>query len=210
MDTIYRLPASYVPPRLVSTARAGMQSGYEVIPEMIDDLRALHAASIEADAEVAVRWAYRSYAEQAGVFAMWSREASREEALRISARPGHSEHQLGTAVDFRSADSLTPPWEYPDWGRTRPGAWMARNAWRYGFVMSFPRGREDESCYDHEPWHFRYVGREVAAAIEAAGVAPRRYLWELGRGAPAPPGATAVPWLAPDRNPWLDSPDGAR
>lgn len=178
LDTIFRLPTDYVPERLVSTSRTGMQSGYEVIPEVLDDLEALHQASIRADAEVAVRWAYRSYAEQEGVFAMWSAEAGRERALRISARPGHSEHQLGTALDFRSADSLTAPWDYADWGKTDPGAWMRENSWRYGFVLSFPFGLEEETCYDYEPWHFRYVGREIAAAIHASGVSPRRYLWE--------------------------------
>jgi len=188
LDTIYRLPADYVPERLVSTSRAGMQSGYEVIPEVLDDLEALHQASIRADAEVAVRWAYRSYAEQEGVFAMWSAEAGRERALRISARPGHSEHQLGTGLDFRSADSLTPPWEYEDWGKTDPGAWMRENSWRYGFVLSFPRGLEEETCYDYEPWHFRYVGREIAAAIHASGVSPRRYLWETYAAVAGPGG----------------------
>jgi zinc D-Ala-D-Ala carboxypeptidase len=178
LDTLYRLPADFAPPRLVSTRRAGLQSGYEVIPEVIPDLRALHQASIDDGAEIAVRWAYRSYGEQAGAFAYWVRDAGRRRALQVSARPGHSEHQLGTAIDFRSADSLKAPWEYDDWGRTRPGRWMKENAWRFGFVMSYPEGRTDESCYAYEPWHYRYVGREIAAAIEESGLTPRGYLWE--------------------------------
>ena len=105
-----------------------MEAGYEVRPEVLDDLEALHVASRKAGAEVAVRWAYRSYREQEGVFDMWARQSSRREALRISARPGHSEHQLGTALDFRSADDLTPPWFFDDWGTTKPGAWMREHA----------------------------------------------------------------------------------
>lgn len=182
LDTVYRLPADYAPRRLVSTRRAGLQSGFEVIPEVIDDLRAMHQASIRAKAEIAVRWAYRSYGEQAGAFAYWVRDAGRARALQVSARPGHSEHQLGTAVDFRSADSLLAPWEYDDWATTKPGAWMARNAWRHGFVMSYPRDLTEETCYAYEPWHYRYVGREVAAAIHDSGLSPRRYLWETYQG----------------------------
>jgi D-alanyl-D-alanine carboxypeptidase len=182
LDTVFRLPADYAPPNLVSTRRAGLQRGYEVIPAVVDDLRALHEASIEAGAEIAVRWAYRSYGEQAGAFAYWEGQVGYEEALQYSARPGHSEHQLGTAIDFRSADSLTPPWEYDDWGRTAPGRWMRQNAWRFGFVMSYPRGMQAETCYAYEPWHYRYVGREVAAAIHESGLTPRRYLWETYQG----------------------------
>jgi D-alanyl-D-alanine carboxypeptidase len=59
---------------------------------------------------------------------------------------------------------------------------MARNAWRFGFVMSYPKGREAETCYAYEPWHYRYVGREVAQAIHDSGLTPRRYLWELRQG----------------------------
>ena len=182
LDTIYRLPADFVPKRLVSTKKAGMEAGYGVIPAMVDDLRALHEASIAAGAEVAVRWAYRSFAEQQHVFGLYSRQSGRDYALTISARPGHSEHQMGTAIDFRSADSLTPPWDYKDWGTTKPGRWMGENAWRYGFVLSYPKDMTDETCYAYEPWHYRYVGRDVAAAIHASGLTPRRYLWETYQG----------------------------
>jgi D-alanyl-D-alanine carboxypeptidase len=179
LDTIFRLPDDFVPPRLVSTRRAGLQRGYEIIPDVVADLRALHEASMEADAEIAVRWAYRSFGEQAGAFAFWERQAGHERALEISARPGHSEHQLGTAIDFRSAASLRPPWEYDDWGRTAPGRWMRENAWQFGFVLSYPKGRQNETCYDYEPWHYRYVGRDVARQIHESGLTPRRFLWEL-------------------------------
>lgn len=178
LDPTYRLPADYVPERLVSTARAGLQSGYEVRPEVVEDLRAMAEASREADAEIAVRWAYRSYGEQAGAFAYWTRQAGYERALEISARPGHSEHQLGSALDFRSADSLQAPWDYDDWGLTPAGTWMRENSWRYGFVLSYPRNMSDETCYAYEPWHFRYVGRELAMAVRESGHSLRRYLWE--------------------------------
>ncbi len=178
LDPIHRLPAEYVPELLVSTTQAGLQAGYEVRPEVVDDLRAMAEASRAADAEIAVRWAYRSYGEQAGAFAYWTRQAGLERALRFSARPGHSEHQLGTALDFRSADSLRAPWDYDDWGDTPAGTWMRQNSWRYGFVLSYPRGMSEETCYDYEPWHFRYVGRELAEAVHASGRSLRRYLWE--------------------------------
>ena len=96
----------------------------------------------------------------------------------MSARPGHSEHQLGTAIDFRSADDPTPPWELDDFADTAAGGWLHDHAWEYGFVLSYPKGEAAETCYAYEPWHYRYVGRDVAAAIHASGETPRRYLWE--------------------------------
>jgi len=186
LDTIYRLPSTFVPQHLVSTSDAGMQSGFEVIPTVIDDLRAMHEASAAAGdgQEIAVRWAYRSYGEQAGAFAHWVAVSGRAAALTHSARPGHSEHQLGTAIDFRSASSLEPPWDYADWALTPPGQWMEQNAWKYGFVLSYPKGETAETCYAYEPWHYRYVGRTLAKQIHDSGDPPRVYLWQhYGPGA---------------------------
>ena len=59
---------------------------------------------------------------------------------------------------------------------------MARNAPTFGFVMSYPRDLEDETCYAYEPWHYRYVGRELAARITESGLTPRRFLWEAQQG----------------------------
>ena len=96
----------------------------------------------------------------------------------MSARPGHSEHQLGTAIDFRSADDATPPWQLDDFADTDAGGWLRDHAWEYGFVLSYPRGEAAETCYSYEPWHFRYVGRDIARAVHDSGETLRRYLWE--------------------------------
>ena len=63
-------------------------------------------------------------------------------ALKESARAGHSEHQLGTTVDFRAYGG-SAPWNYSDWGTTKAGAWLKANAWKYGFVMSYPADSRD-------------------------------------------------------------------
>ena len=142
------------------------------------DLRKMAAAARDAGAAIAVQSAYRSYQGQVTTFAGWVAQSNEEQARKVSARPGHSEHQLGTALDLRSADDTTPPWSLDDFATTPAGAWLHDHAWEYGFVMSYPRGEADETCYAYEPWHYRYVGREVAAAIHDSGETPRRYLWE--------------------------------
>ena len=178
LDTIFHLPAGYAPADLVDTSAAGVNGGYLVRSLVVADLRALAADANANGTPIQIVSAYRSYEQQAATFQHWVEVGGYERALRTSARPGHSEHQLGTVLDLTSAGGASP-WEYADWGSTPAGGWMAANAWRYGFVMSYPPGSFAASCYDYEPWHFRYVGRDLAAVIHADGRVPRLLLWEL-------------------------------
>ena len=133
------------------------------------------------------------------------------EAITFSARPGHSEHQLGLTIDFVAVGDtgLTSNWE-----ATPTGAWMAQNAWKYGWLMSYPKGKKALTCYSYEPWHYRYVGRDLAEKIHDSGLTTREYLWAnftqvdvSGRRAPPNPsadpvgriGALGVRRSAPDR-----------
>ncbi len=177
LDWTYRLPSTYAPTDLTSTAGAGLGSGHAVRRLLLRDLAAMTAAARQAGAPIAVQSAYRSHADQQSTFAYWVRVNGYERAIRGSARPGHSEHQLGTALDFRSSGGGAP-WDHADWATTRAGAWMKANAWRYGFVMSFPKGTEAASCYHYEPWHYRYVGPARAATMRISGLPERAFLWQ--------------------------------
>jgi D-alanyl-D-alanine carboxypeptidase len=178
LDTIYMLPSSYAPGDLVDSSAAGLNRGYPIRAILLDDLAALVRDARVAGASLAVVSGYRSHAQQASTFQYWVDVAGYDAALRTSARAGHSEHQLGTTLDFTTAGGASP-WDYADWATTREGAWMAANAWRYGFVMSYPRGSFAQTCYDYEPWHYRYVGRELAAQVQASGLTTRQVLWTL-------------------------------
>jgi zinc D-Ala-D-Ala carboxypeptidase len=176
LDTTYRLPAEAEPTDLVSVREAGFDADHRVRAVVVDDLRALRAAAAEAGHRLAVQSAFRSFAYQRQVHDGWVRALGRDRARRVSARPGHSEHQLGTAIDLRSA-SGPPAWEVADWAATAEGSWVVANAHRYGFVLSYPRGEEERTCYDDEPWHLRWVGRELAALVTASGLPLRAWLY---------------------------------
>jgi LAS superfamily LD-carboxypeptidase LdcB len=175
VDTILRVSRDYVPPDLVDVSEADIGGQGRVRAILIDDLREMAAAAKAAGAPIAIQSAYRSFETQQEVFAGWVAFHGRERALQLSARPGHSEHQLGIGVDFKTAGGGEP--FSGDWQLTVAGKWMKAHAWEYGFVMSYPRGKLDVTCYDFEPWHFRYVGRELAASIHGSGLTPREYLW---------------------------------
>lgn len=196
LDTVFALPADYEPPDLVSASLAFPPSydgggGLQVRAVILEDLRAMLAAAEAASIRLAVQSAYRSFAYQERTFDYWVDRDGLDAALASSARPGHSEHQLGTALDLRSWDG-PPAWDLADWADTKEGAWVAANAYRFGFVMSYPEGSKDVTCYVYEPWHYRYVGRELAAAIHESGLTPREYLWLRPEVAAAPrPGGAA-------------------
>ena len=177
LDTIYMLPADYSPGDLVDTSVASLNGGYVVRSFVVADLKAMADAARVNGTPIVVVSGFRSYAHQQSTFDYWVGVGGYEQALRTSARPGHSEHQLGTTLDFTSAGGKAP-WEYADWAMTPAGGWMAANAWRYGFVMSYPAGSFATTGYDYEPWHYRYVGRNLAAAVRDSGLPLREYLWQ--------------------------------
>ncbi len=177
VDTRLMVGRKYKPTDLVPVSQANIGGSGKVRAIIIDDLKAMAKSARKAGKGIAVRSAYRSYSSQKSVFAGWVARSGYQQALKYSARPGHSEHQLGTTIDFRSASSQTAPWDYKDWATSKPGAWMQANAWKYGFVMSYPKGKFSTVCYGYEPWHYRYVGRKLAREIHDSGLTPREYLW---------------------------------
>ena len=101
---------------------------------------------------------YRSAARQAEIYAWQVGTFGQEAADRQSAQPGKSQHQLGLVVDFSPIDD--------SFATTAASAWLVENAGRFGWSLSFPDGYEEITGYRWESWHYRYVGRDLAAFIE--------------------------------------------
>jgi D-alanyl-D-alanine carboxypeptidase len=204
LDWTYALPESYIPPDLVNAvsgaairptpfaveavgaaevlARRGDPSYSTLLSDapgaairglVFADLSSMRAAALDAGERVVILSAYRSYALQQKTFDYWVGVGGYQEALRTSARAGHSEHQLGTVLDF--GDGAAAPWEYTDWATTPTGAWLATHAAEYGFVMSYPKGQTSVTCYDYEPWHYRWIGRDLALRLAASATPLRVY-----------------------------------
>ncbi|GBD22782.1 Putative carboxypeptidase YodJ [bacterium HR29] len=142
-------------------------------------LRMLDAARAEGH-DLYVVSAYRSYRQQEQTFQYWVSVLGETEARRTSAEPGHSEHQLGTTVDLSSATVGGQLVE--EFGDTPEGRWLEQNAWRFGFALSYPRGAEGVTGYAYEPWHWRYIGPEVAARWRASGLTLREFLLREWQG----------------------------
>jgi D-alanyl-D-alanine carboxypeptidase len=126
--------------------------------EAAEALGLMAEAARADDVTLTASSAYRSFAYQSEVYARNVREMGAEAADRESSRPGHSQHQLGLAVDFGSITD--------EFARTAAGRWMAANAAAHGWSLSFPDDYEALTGYRWESWHYRYTGVPLAAFIE--------------------------------------------
>lgn len=178
------LPSGYAPDDLVSLNELGLPTygndREELRLQVAMDLAEMFAIAQREGSQLIVRSAYRSYAVQERTFQIFvdeelrqaesagqpiSREEAEARANRYSARPGYSQHQLGTTVDVTSADVAGEL--VIDFGQTPAGTWLRDNSYRFGFVFSYPQGKEALTGYIYEPWHLRWIGRGHAEMLHA-------------------------------------------
>ena len=174
LDKVHRLDGNCEPDSLVPIPDAYAYGSQEVVEAILPDLLAMLEAASEAGHLLAIVSSYRSYETQRNTFEYHVNEYGLQEALRVSARPGHSEHQLGTTVDFSSTAVGYELVE--EFGNTPEGRWLAENAHEYGFILSYPAGKEAVTGYAYEPWHYRWVGRDLAAEVRASGLTLGQFL----------------------------------
>jgi LAS superfamily LD-carboxypeptidase LdcB len=174
------LPAGYVPPDLVVPDWAG-SGGLSLRAEAARAVEALARDAAAAGISLRSVSSYRSYARQATIYDGYVAREGQAGADTHSARPGHSEHQTGLAVDFDDGAGCSLATCFRD---TAGGRWLAENASRYGFILRYPDGYQHIVGYRFEPWHYRYVGVETAADMRDRGVVTLEEYF----GLPAAPG----------------------
>jgi D-alanyl-D-alanine carboxypeptidase len=161
-------PLDYVPPDLVTPPVAAV-NGPLMRSEAASALVAMFAAgTAEGAGGFQIQNAYRSFSVQTTVHDRIVAASGAAVADAQSARPGYSEHQTGLAADLVGSSGECSIQQC--FGTTPQGVWLAANAWRFGFVLRYPEGKTDVTGYIYEPWHFRYVGAELAAEMRARGV----------------------------------------
>ncbi|MGN7950516.1 M15 family metallopeptidase [Microbacterium sp. 22215] len=125
------------------------------------------AAAAEGAGRIGANNGYRSYDLQVATHASHVRSSGQAHADASSARAGHSEHQTGLAIDLVACDSRCGAIE--SFGATAQGEWIAANAWEYGFIVRYEQVGSGITGYKPEPWHLRYLGRDLAAAYHHGG-----------------------------------------
>ena len=155
-------PLSYAPPSLGWVGTQLMRSdAAAALRRMIGDAAA-------AGVQITTVSGYRSYSDQAALYASYAAWYGQAYADTISARPGFSEHQTGLAMDIGNPGA--PCGLQACFRDTPAGRFAAANAWRYGFIVRYPEGFQGITGYTFEPWHLRYVGTDAAAQMRSWGV----------------------------------------
>ena len=111
---------------------------------------------------------FRSYSLQTSLYNNYVLKDGKEKADTYSARPGHSEHQTGLAMDLNIVDS--------SFEGTKEAIWIADNCYKYGFIIRYPKGKEEITGYKYEPWHVRYLGKELSEKVYKSGKTLEEYL----------------------------------
>ena len=147
------------------------EDGYQVDASCLEALNDMRAACRAAGYSCQLTSAYRGYNYQNTLFqrkvnnlmaAGYTRAAAEAETARSIAIPGTSEHQLGLAVDLKNTYSTY--------------AWLSEHSWEYGFILRYPDGTTALTGIYYEPWHFRYVGKELAAELYALDLCVEAYM----------------------------------
>jgi len=162
----HRLPSNYVP-KLQDVAGGRMR------PEAANALKTLLYDAEQAGNSMIILSSYRSYNTQVSTYQYWDNTQGQAEADKASARPGHSEHQTGLAVDLGNPDGSCRL--LACFGASTAGKWLENNAYKYGFIIRYPNGKEALTGYIYEPWHVRYVGTDESTAIKNSGQTMDQY-----------------------------------
>ena len=113
---------------------------------------------------------YRSYFYQQELFNYYVKTMGYKKAIKASAEPGSSEHQTGLAVDVEGSNN-----DYNKFEKSKEFEWMKKNSYKYGFILRYPKGKENITGFKYEPWHYRYVGKKIAKIIYKNNITLEEY-----------------------------------
>lgn len=169
---------NYVPVLAPSTLPSAY--GHQLREDATEAARTMFADAKNAGYDLIVGSGYRSYSAQQTIFNNFVSQYGEVKANTFSARPGQSEHQTGLGFDVARADRKC----FIDdcFGDTPEAKWIAENSYKYGFIVRYPADKTDITKYQYEPWHLRYVGKDLAKALHESGLTldeARTYLLEV-------------------------------
>lgn len=168
------LPQSYAPKDLVDLKGLGLASKTVYVRKIIlPSLQKMIEDAQKKGIKLEIISGFRSYEYQKYLYQQSIKNKGQAYTEKVIAKPGHSEHQLGTTIDFGCfcSSNMTENFE-----NTPQGKWLLANSYNYGFVLSYPKGKTQITGYIYEPWHFRYIGSQEAILLKQSGLTLVEYL----------------------------------
>ncbi|MFB6364297.1 D-alanyl-D-alanine carboxypeptidase family protein [Paenibacillus elgii] len=178
VNKTFKLPDNYKPQDLVDpnvsfTFKEKLEKR-KMRKEAAAALEKLFQAAKKDNLPLAGVSAYRSHETQKTVYNRYVQKDGEAAANKYSAKPGHSEHETGLAIDVAGSSGKCAAQDC--FGATKEAKWLAEHAADYGFIIRYPEGKESITGYQYEPWHLRYVGVDTAKAIVKQGVTLEEYV----------------------------------
>lgn len=154
------LTEDYVPENLQTVDKKYSSKTLQLVDYAKEAFEELSEAASKENYTVLAMSSYRSYQYQYNLYNRYVNTDGVEAADTYSARPGYSEHQTGLAVDVYNGKE-----DFTNFEKTKEYNWMQDNAYKFGFILRFPKDKVLETGYQYESWHYRYVGKEIAKYI---------------------------------------------
>lgn len=151
----------YIPEDIVPISSKYAYAGNEISNEIYDFYKEMCDAAKEDGITLVATLGYRSYESQKKTYDNYAKKNGDREADEDVIRPGFSEHQTGLALDI-----LALGVSKDNFASSKASAWLIENAYKYGFILRYPEDKEKITGYEYEPWHYRYVGNEIATKIQ--------------------------------------------
>ena len=163
-----KLPSNYEAKDLVELSKDYSSRGHLLKKVAADAVMKMIDAAKADGLNLIVISGYRTESTQSGLYNNSVKKNGNEHALIYSAKPGYSEHQLGLAVDLNDTEER--------FDQTKEYKWLKANSYKYGFIERYPKGKEYITGYGYEPWHYRYLGVDLATKVFTENVTYEEYL----------------------------------
>ena len=170
VNKYYSLPQKYTPSDIVEVSNWHCYGTAQIKKEVYDAFKNMFSAAKKEDITLIINSGYRSYESQKGVYDTYASTGGEEEADAFAARPDFSEHQTGLAIDIITYGASGKTFDTTDAFK-----WLQKNAHKYGFILRYPKDKEDITGYSYESWHYRYLGKDLATKVKESNLTYDEY-----------------------------------
>ncbi len=167
----YKLDEKYVPQNLVKvTVQHAYGNDNKLVSVVYDAFKQMFTDAKKENITLIINSSYRPYKEQEEIYNDYLKKHGQEYADKYAARPGHSEHQTGLAIDITTYGVSGDKFD-----QSKAFKWLQDNAYKYGFILRYPKDKEKITGYNYESWHYRYVGVETATKLRNENITYDEY-----------------------------------
>lgn len=170
VNKYYSLPKEYAPDDIVDVSNWYSYSGIKTRSVTYEAFKEMYNAAKKDGITIIINSGYRSYEAQKKVYNEYKDSKGVEYADSYAARPDFSEHQSGLSLDIITYGASGETFDQTDAFK-----WLSKNAYKYGFILRYPKGKEDITGYSYESWHYRYLGKKLAKKVYDSGLTYDEY-----------------------------------